>query len=68
MDIQTLSTSERILLAEELWDSVHDQSDEIEVSPEQMIMLEERLAAYQADGDPGDSWKNVRARIERTRT
>ncbi len=66
MDIQSLSTSERILLAEELWDSIHDKSDEIEVSPEQMVMLEERLAAYQADGDPGDSWENVRARIEST--
>ena len=64
MDIQSLSTSERIMLAEELWDSVHAKSDEIEVSPEQMAMLEERLAAYQEDGDPGDSWKNVRARVE----
>ena len=54
------------MLAEELWDSVRDQSDEIEVSPEQMAMLEERLAAYQTDGDPGDSWKNVRDRIEST--
>ena len=64
MDIQSLSTSERILLAEELWDSVYKKSDEIQVSSEQMVMLEERLAAYRADGDPGDSWENVRARIE----
>ena len=68
MEIQSLSTSERIKLAEELWDSVHAQSDEIEVSPEQMAMLEERLAAYQADSDPGDTWENVRARIENTQT
>ncbi|MDJ0779151.1 MAG: addiction module protein [Gammaproteobacteria bacterium] len=66
MDINSLSVSERILLAQELWDSIHDRSDEIEVSPEQMKMLEERLAAYHADGDPGDSWENVRARIENT--
>jgi putative addiction module component (TIGR02574 family) len=64
MDIQSLTVSERILLAEQLWDSVHDKSDEIEVSPEQMTMLRERLAAYHADGHPGDSWGNVRARIE----
>ncbi len=64
MDIQSLSTSERILLAEELWDSVYKKSDEIQVPPEQMVMLEERLAAYRADGDLGDSWENVRARIE----
>jgi putative addiction module component (TIGR02574 family) len=64
MDIRSLTTSERILLAEELWDSVHEKSDEIAVSPEQMVMLEERLEAYRADGDPGDSWDNVRDRIE----
>lgn len=64
MDIQSLSTSERILLAEELWDSVHEKANEIEVSPDQMAMLEERLAAYHADADAGDSWDNVRSRIE----
>jgi putative addiction module component (TIGR02574 family) len=66
MNIQSLSISERILLAEELWDSVYEKSDEIGVSPEQMAMLEERLATYREDGDPGDSWGNVRARIENT--
>ncbi len=64
MDIQSLSTSERILLAEELWDSVHGHSDEITVSPEQQLMLNERLEAFRSDGDPGDSWENVRARVE----
>jgi putative addiction module component (TIGR02574 family) len=66
MDIHSLSTSERILLAEELWHSVHDNSDEIELSPEQIKLLEARLAAYDEDGDPGDSWENVRARVQNT--
>ena len=64
MNIHSLSTSERILLAEELWDSVHDKSDEIEVTPEQKELLEARLAAYEDDGDPGDTWENVKARIQ----
>jgi len=64
MDIQSLSTSERILLAEQLWDSVHDNSDEIKLTPEQIELLEARLAAYEEDGNPGDSWENVRARIQ----
>jgi len=63
MDIQSLSTPERIMLAEQLWDSVREKSDEIEVTPEQMKLLESRLAALEADGDPGDSWENVKARI-----
>ena len=64
MDIHSLSTSERIRLAEQLWDSVHDKMDEIEVTPEQMELLQTRLAAYKEDGDPGDSWENVKARIQ----
>jgi len=64
MDIQSLSTSERILLAEQLWDSVLERSSEIEVTPEQVALLESRLAAYEIDGDPGDTWKNVRKRVQ----
>ena len=64
MNIQSLSTSERILLAEQLWDSVHDKSDEIKLTPEQVELLEARLVAYEDDGDPRDSWENVRVRIQ----
>ncbi|MGD8840875.1 MAG: addiction module protein [Gammaproteobacteria bacterium] len=64
MDIHSLSTSERISLAEQLWDSIHDKSDEIELTPEQKELLEARLAAYEEDSDPGDTWENVKARIQ----
>jgi len=66
MDIQSLSTPERILLAEQLWDSVRDKSDEIEITPEQIKLLESRLSALEADGEPGDSWNNVKARITKS--
>jgi len=63
MDIQSLSTQERIQLAEQLWDSVRDKSNEIEVTPEQIKLLESRLESLQSDGEFGDSWKNVKARV-----
>ena len=63
MDIQSLSTPERILLAEQLWDSVREKSDEIEVTPEQVKLLEARLTALESDGDLGDTWENVKERI-----
>jgi len=66
MDIQSLSTSERILLAEQLWNSVYEKSDDIELTPDQIALLDSRLSAYEADGNPGDSWENVRARIQAT--
>lgn len=63
MDIQSLSTPERILLAEQLWDSVRGKSDEIEITLDQIKLLESRLAALESDGDLGDTWENVRTRI-----
>ncbi|MBT3206579.1 MAG: addiction module protein [Gammaproteobacteria bacterium] len=60
MDIQSLSTPERILLAEELWDSVRTKSDEIEVTPEQIELLESRLTALASDGD---TWENVKKHV-----
>lgn len=64
MGIQSLSTSERILLAEQLWDSVLEKSDEISITADQKALLESRLSAYKADGDTGDSWENVKSRIQ----
>lgn len=63
MDIHSLSTPERILLAEELWDSVRSKSDEIEVTPDQIELLESRLTALASDGDYGDTWENVKKRV-----
>jgi len=65
MDIQALSTPERILLAEQLWDSVRSNSDEIELTADQRKLLDSRLAALESDGDLGDSWENVKSRIIR---
>jgi putative addiction module component (TIGR02574 family) len=66
MDIHSLSTPERILLAEQLWDSVRDKSDEIEVTSDQVKLLESRLAALKSDGDLGESWENVKARLAKS--
>lgn len=64
MNIQSLSAPERILLAEELWDSVRTESDGIPLTAEQIELLDSRLAALDdADGDVGDSWVNVKNRI-----
>jgi putative addiction module component (TIGR02574 family) len=63
MDIQSLSASERILLAEKLWESVRARADEVDLTPEQAELLESRLTALESDGEKGDSWENVKTRI-----
>ncbi len=60
INIQLLSQSERILLAEELWDSVAEDQDNLEVTESQKKILEERLAAYEASPEEGTSWEDVK--------
>jgi len=66
MKIQELSASERILLAEELWDSVASDEQLLTLTDDQKAVLEKRLENYLVDKDAGDSWENVRDRISGT--
>ncbi len=60
LDIQELSQSERILLAEKLWDSVADNQDSLEITASQKKVLEERLEAYKRSPNEGSSWEEVK--------
>lgn len=63
MEIQSLTVSERIILAEALWDSVVAEDTEIELTETQKGELDRRLAAFEIDQDTGSSWSSVKARI-----
>lgn len=63
MEIQSLTVSERIILAEALWDSVVAEDTEIELTETQKRELDRRLAAFEVDQDIGSSWSSVKARI-----
>ena len=64
IDIQELSQSERILLAEQLWDSITDNQDTIEVTDSQKKILQQRLAAYKASPNEGTSWEIVKKEMQ----
>jgi len=64
LDIQDLSQSERILLAEELWDSISENLDSLEVTASQKKILEERLSAYRASPNEGSSWEEVKKEMQ----
>ena len=64
IDIHELSQSERILLAEQLWDSIVDDQDSLEVTDAQMELLQQRLAAYKASPDEGSSWEEVKKEMK----
>lgn len=65
MEIQELSISERIILAQELWDSVLSDQGKIELTRSEKDILEARLAAYEIDNNPGSDWESVKDRITR---
>ena len=63
MKIQELSISERIVLAEKLWDSITDTDTSIELSSKQKFELDRRLQAFLDDQDVGSSWSDDKDRI-----
>ena len=63
MKIQELSISERIVLAEKLWDSVVAENTPIELLDPQKFELDRRLQAFLDDQDVGSSWSDVEERV-----
>jgi len=63
MEIHSLTISERITLAEALWDSVTAEDAEIDVTARQREELGCRLAAFESDQDIGAPWSAVKERI-----
>lgn len=61
-DYKNLSIPERILLVEEIWDSIADEAPEIGLSADQKNLLEERLAQYRIlDVSERKTWEEIRA-------
>jgi putative addiction module component (TIGR02574 family) len=65
IEISQPSISERIQLAEDLWDSILDRQDEVELDPAQQQELDRRLDRHRQDSEAGSSWKIVKQRLEK---
>ena len=63
LGIDQLTVAQRILLAEEIWDSIPDETDTLPLSEAQKQDLQRRLAAYETDPKGGSSWEEVKARL-----
>jgi putative addiction module component (TIGR02574 family) len=60
VEISQLSISERIQLAEDLWDSILDRQDEVQLDPAQQQELDRRLDRYRQDPTAGSTWETVK--------
>jgi putative addiction module component (TIGR02574 family) len=59
-----LSVAERILIVEQIWDSIAAQPEEIEVTQAQRDELDRRLAAHRANPSEGLTWEEVKSRLQ----
>jgi len=58
-----LPISERIQLVTEIWDSIAEFPEEIELAPSTRKLLAKRLVAHRANPDDGSPWQEVKHRI-----
>ncbi len=62
-DLLGLPLSERLRLVEDLWDSIAEVPEAIELSEVQRAELDRRLEAYHQDPESGSPWNEVKDRI-----
>ena len=65
LGIDRLSLAERILLVEEIWDSVAAEAEALEVPQFHKDELDCRLAAYRINLHARSSWTDVKARLQK---
>jgi putative addiction module component (TIGR02574 family) len=58
-----LSVAQRILLVEEIWDSIAVGQEEVPLTYAQREALQNRVAAYEANPKAGSTWEEVKARL-----
>jgi putative addiction module component (TIGR02574 family) len=62
-DALELSVPERIQLITEIWDSIAECPEKIELTDATRHLLRKRLAAYRANPSAGSPWEDVKRRI-----
>jgi putative addiction module component (TIGR02574 family) len=62
-DVLELPVSERLELVGDIWDSIAQAPDAVELTEAQRVELERRLEAYRRDPNAGSPWTEVKARI-----
>lgn len=62
-DFLSLSVPERIILVEDIWDSVSEVPDAVILTEDQKMELDRRLDAYHKNPGEGSPWGEVKARI-----
>ena len=62
-DIAEMPLEQRIQLVEDIWDSIAEIPEAVEIPAWHKQELEKRLTAYHADPAEGSPWRDVKKRI-----
>ncbi|MFH1066996.1 MAG: addiction module protein [bacterium] len=62
-DISALSSAEKLLLVEDLWDEISLQEENIQLTKAQKEELDKRYKEYRANPRKGKSWAEVKKNI-----
>jgi putative addiction module component (TIGR02574 family) len=64
LGLDRLSLAERILLVEELWDSIAASPEAVTLTEAQQQDLQHRLDAYRDHPKAGSPWEEVKTRLQ----
>jgi putative addiction module component (TIGR02574 family) len=62
-DTLNLSIPERIILVEDIWDSIAAEADPLEITEEEKRIIDKRLDAYHKNPEAVSPWEEVYQRI-----
>ena len=63
-NIKKLSIAERILIVEDIWDSIISSEEDFPITDEQKRELDSRLEAYYKNPNEGKSWEEVKDNVK----
>jgi len=62
--ILELPTAERVAIVQEIWESMLERPDDVEITAAQRTELERRWVELQQNPDDGESWENVKKSLQ----
>lgn len=66
-NILELSVAERLRIVEDIWESIAEDAQELEISDELAAELDRRLEAYKKEPDAGVTWEELNERLANSR-
>jgi putative addiction module component (TIGR02574 family) len=66
-ELRTLSSSDRLKLLEDVWDTFVREPDSLTLTEEHRQEIERRLEAWRRDPNSGSSWPDARRRLSERR-